>query len=315
MIRHGDGRGGRELWLSWLIYVPALAITMITYWRLPPGSTYHFNESGATGAISRTVVELNYPVGLAAIAMLAVVARWLRGWLRPLALVAALGCATLALPGIVSQDDLTARYRNLPAAAGAMIALGLVAVVGLRAPARSWATSRLGGDGARIVITAVMLVWAIPWIVRACAASTSPTVPLLGDVFRGAQPTPGEHNLASVHRGLHEGLAGTQLAITALLLSRALGLVAGSVLRAALSLYLAVMLCYGVMVAAQDGWNEQLIKRGLLSWDIPSVLTPKLSAGWAIVIVAALAIHFGWFRREAARSTPSCDTTTAGRSS
>jgi Mn2+/Fe2+ NRAMP family transporter len=140
-------------------------------------------------------------------------------------------------------------------------------------------------------------------------------VPVLGDVFRGAQPTPGEHGLASVHRGLHEGLAGTQLAITALLLSRALGLVTGGVLRAGLSLYLALMLCYGVMVAAQDGWNEQLIKRGIVSWDIPSVLTPRLSAGWAIVILAALAVHFGWFRREPARSTPSGDTTTAGRSS
>jgi hypothetical protein len=304
----------RELWLSWLVYVPALAITMITYWRLPPGGTYHFNETGVTGAISRTVVELNYPVGLAAIAMLAVVARWLGGWLRPLALVAAVGCLTLAIPGIVSQDDLTARYRNLPAAAGAMIALGVVAVVCLRAPAMSWATSRLGGDPARIGIAAVMLVWAIPWMFALCGFYVS-SVPVLGDVFRGAQPTPGEHALASVHRGLHEGLAGTQLAITALLLSRALGLVRAGSLRVVLSLYLALMLCYGVMVAAQDGWNEQLIKRGLVSWDIPNVLTPGLSAGWAIVILAALAVHFGWFRREPARSTPSGDTTTAGRSS
>ena len=137
MIRGDDGRGARELWLSWLVFVPALVVTMVTYWRLPPGATYNFNETGAKGAISRTVVELNYPVALAAIAMLAVSARWLRGWLRPLAVVAAVGCAVLAIPGVVSQDDLTARYRNLPAAMGATVALILVAVVVVRAPAVS----------------------------------------------------------------------------------------------------------------------------------------------------------------------------------
>lgn len=314
MIRGGDGRGTRELWLSWLVYVPALVITMITYWRLPPGGTYHFNETGATGAISRTVVELNYPVGLAAIAMLGVVARWLEGWLRMVAVIAAIGCVTLAIPGIVSQDDLTARYRNLPAAAGAVVALGLVAVVCLRAPAMSWAVARLRGDPARVLIAVAMLVWAIPWLFALCGFYVS-DAPLLGHLFRGGQPTPGEHGLASVHRGLHEGLAGTQLAITALLLSRALGLVAGRRLRVALSVYLALMFSYGALVAAQDGWNEQVIKRGVTSWDIPNVLTPQLSWGWAIVIVTALGIHFGWFSRETARSIPSGDTTTAAQSS
>ena len=146
MIRGDDGRGTRELWLSWLVFVPALAVTMVTYWRSPPGATYNFYETGAKGAVSRTVVELNYPVALAAIAMLGGVARWLGGWLRTVAVVAAVGCAVLAIPGVVSQDDLTARYRNLPAAAGAAVALGLAAVVFVRAPAVWWARARLRGD-------------------------------------------------------------------------------------------------------------------------------------------------------------------------
>ena len=313
MIRGGDGRGVRELGLVWLVFVPALAVTMVTYWRLPPGATYHFTETGPNGAISRTVVELDYPVAIAALAMLGVVWRWLEGWLRWLAIAAAIGCATLALPGIVSQDDLTARYRNLPAALGAGIALALVTVVVIRAPAASWACARLRGDTARIVIAVAILVFAIPWIVALFGFYVT-DIPGLRSIFRGAQPTPGER-LASVHRGLHEGLAGTQLVLAALLLSRGLRLVTVPRLRTTLSIYLAVMLTYGALVAAGDGWNEQVIKRGIVSWNFPNVLTPKLNAGWVLVIAAALAIHFLWFRRETLRSTPSGDTTTAGQSS
>ena len=239
---------------------------------------------------------------------------WLEGWLRWLAIVAAVGCATLVLPGIVSQDDLTARYRNLPAALGAGIALVLVTVVAMRAPAVSWACARLRGDTARIVIAAAILVFAIPWIVALFGFYVT-DIPGLGSIFRGSQPTPGEH-LASVHRGLHEGLAGTQLVLTALLLSRGLRSGGRHPLRATLSIYLAVMLSYGALVAAGDGWNEQVIKRGIVSWNFPTVLTPGLNVGWALVIAAALAIHLLWFRRETlSRSTPSGDTTTAVRSS
>ena len=77
------------------------------------------------------------------------------------------------------------------------------------------------------------------------------------------------------------------------------------------------MLTYGALVAAGDGWNEQVIKRGIVSWNFPTVLTPALNVGWALVIAAALAIHFLWFRRETLtlRSIPFGDTTTADRSS
>src|SRR5581483_11531998 len=97
-------------------------------------------------------------------------------------------------------------------------------------------------------------------------------------------------SLPSVHRGLHEGLFGGLLAITALLLSvrRA---------PAVLSLYLALMLVYGLMVTAQDGWHEQVVKRCWTDAQVPSVLTPSLSLAWLGVLLGAVAVHLVWSGR------------------
>ena len=113
-------------------------------------------------------------------------------------------------------------------------------------------------------------------------------------MIQSRQPTPGEPGLASVHRGLHEGLFGVMLAVTALALSRRR-------VPTALALYLAVMLCYGIAVAANDGWHEQVVKRGWTDTTLPSVLTPKASAAWLALIVASLAVWALWFRREQLR--------------
>ena len=50
-------------------------------------------------------------------------------------------------------------------------------------------------------------------------------IPAAGWLWNAAAPTPGEPDLPSVHRGLHEGLFGAQLAVTALALSRRLAAV------------------------------------------------------------------------------------------
>jgi hypothetical protein len=68
-----------------------------------------------------------------------------------------------------------------------------------------------------------------------------------------------------------------------------------------LSLYLSLLFCYGVAVSANDGWNEQVVKRGWVDTQIPSVLTPKLSAAWAVLLVCALAVHLLWFNRQRLR--------------
>ena len=85
-------------------------------------------------------------------------------------------------------------------------------------------------------------------------------VPLLGDVIRSRQPTPGEPALASVHRGLHEGLFGAKLAATALILS-----CAAAVGRA--SLYLSLMFVYGVMVSPKTA--------GTSRWSSADGRTPR----------------------------------------
>jgi hypothetical protein len=145
----------------------------------------------------------------------------------------------------------------------------------------------------RTVTGLVLAVWAIPWYIAASGLYAQ-DLPLLGHVIRSRQPTPDEPGLASVHRGLHEGLFGVMLAITALALSRRR-------VPTALSLYLSVMLCYGIAVTANDGWHEQVVKRGWTDTTLPSVLTPKASMAWLALIVASLAVWALWFRREQLR--------------
>jgi hypothetical protein len=75
-------------------------------------------------------------------------------------------------------------------------------------------------------------------------------------------------------------------------------------LRAILAGYLALLLCYGVMVSANDGWNEQLVKRGWTSHDLPSVLSPALNSGTAILVAAAVIAYLVAFRVRTAEPVP-----------
>ncbi len=59
-------------------------------------------------------------------------------------------------------------------------------------------------------------------------------------------------------------------------------------LRPVLGVYLALLLGYGVMVAANDGWNEQIVEARLDVARPADVITPAASAGWAILIVATV---------------------------
>ena len=254
--------------------------TLVTYWRLPPGATYHFDDTGWSGAGSRFVSYSNYPVALAAIALVGAVARGRLAWLA-IAL-----CAAVAAPGVVSQDDLTASWANAPAAMGVALAVWLT----------WWAPPprrRVPLGSLRVALMGLLAVWSLPWVIAALGLYAQ-DVPLAGALIRSRQPTPGEPHLASVHLGLHEGLFGMMLAVTALVLS-------ARRLPTPLSLYLSLLFCYGVAVSANDGWNEQVVKRGWVDTQIPSVLTPKLSAAWAVLLVCALAVHLLWFNRQRLR--------------
>jgi hypothetical protein len=254
--------------------------TAVTYWRLPPGATYHFDDTGWSGAGSRLVSYANFPVALAAIAVVGAVSRGRLAWLA-IAL-----CAVVALPGVVSTDDLTATWANAPAVAGVVFAVWLT---WWSPPQRR----RVPLGSLRMSLIGLLAVWSLPWVIAAVGLYAQ-DLPLAGALIRSRQPTPGHPQLASVHLGLHEGLFGVMLAVTALVLSaRRLPL--------ALSLYLSLLLCYGVAVSANDGWNEQVVKRGWVHTQIPSVLTPSLTVAWAVLLVSAAAVHLLWFHRQRLR--------------
>ena len=56
------------------------------------------------------------------------------------------------------------------------------------------------------------------------------------------------------------------------------------------------MLAYGLANALQDGWNEQLVKRGTVDAKLPSMLRPDLSPAWAGIVVGAALLYVLLFR-------------------
>ena len=246
---------GREPLAVWLLFgVVALAI-LVTYSRVSPEELYHVSGSGLVGGASRVVVFLNFPVALVAIAIVAVTFERLPPRARAIAAAAALLCTPVFWPGVVKQANLDARWVNAIAAFGVFLAFVVTATTA-RAP------SDPRGDRVRSAIAVLVLLVGLPWF----AAE-------LGFYF------PGPH----VHHGHHHGMDGVLLVLTALLLSRQ----ASSVITRA---YLALMFTYGLGNIANDFWGEQVVRRGWTSWNVPSVLEPRLTWAWFVLVVAALAV-------------------------
>ena len=124
---------------------------------------------------------------------------------------------------------------------------------------------RVVGDRAAIALVALLLVAGIPWLFAHVGIYVG-DVPGLRAIFMSKKiiPEAGHPHLHAVHLGNHEGLDGILLVATALALSRQLGLMRLARLRAILAGYLALALCYGLGVSIQDGWHEQIVKRGWL---------------------------------------------------
>jgi hypothetical protein len=284
-----------ELWATVAVFAAAGIAAVVTYTRLPAGATYHFGSTGFVhGGLSRLVSDLSFPVALAGIAWGLLAFTVLDGIWRPVALLAAVLCVVTALPGVNPASDLEAQWINALPAAGALVAgCAALAASTCRVRRRTWP----GADRLRLVLVVLLALWAIPWIAAALGLYAS-DIPVAGWLWNAAAPTPGEPDLPAVHRGLHEGLFGAQLAATALALSRLLAEVRPRGLRSGLSTYLAVMLAYGLMVTAQDGWHEQVVKRGWTSTGLPDVLTPGLTFGWLGLLLGAAAVQLLWFRRE-----------------
>ena len=280
--------GLAEVAAVWVIFAAVGASVFVTYARIAPPDLYHVSGEGLAGGASRTLVYLNYPVALVAIALVLLsFDRLPTGLARAAAAVSIALCAVVAVPGVVDQANLDARPVNVAPAVGVALALALTAAA-IRTAGANFAPRQVG-DVVRAAVAAALLVLAAPWLAADLGF-------YLGGPFMGSEIPPGE-NLAAVHLGHHHGLDGALFALSALLLSRTLATVRGHRLRALLGLYLALMLVYGVANAAQDAWLEQLVKRGWVDWAIPSMVEPRPTPAWGLIVLGTLAVWAAGFRR------------------
>jgi hypothetical protein len=290
--------GLREVYVVWLLFALAAVAVFVTYWRLPPSELWKVTHSGLAGGAGRAFVFLSYSAALAAIAVVAIVVDRLQDRRAVLlGIVSVVLCATVAIPGVQTPNDLDAKWANLPAVVGVAIAASLTVWAAARGRAEEVHTTR-AGDLARVGTTLVVLFFATPYIAAELGFFLN-GVPLLGWIFQTGQlrPEPGGGAAhAAVHHGHHHGLDGFLLAVTALLLSRLLGGIRRHGLRALTAAYLSLMLVYGLANMANDLWTEQVVKRDWTSWQIPDVLSPSLSAAWALIVACAVVVYLAFWR-------------------
>ncbi len=299
------GPGLREALAAWLVWVVVAALVWLTYARLPASDFYNVTGTGFRAGAARVLVLTGWPISIAAVALMAVsvdrllaapLQRRSRRAVAAAAVVALVLCATIAWPGVIKQANLDAKPSNALAAAGVLLALGLT-LVAVRRTGAGPRSPRRRGDPVSAALLVVIGVIAIPWILANLGFYVG-DIPGLRSVYMSKQilPEVGHPHLHAVHLGNHEGLDGWLLAATALALRRTLPGMRATRLRAVLGAYLALVLGYGVMVAANDSWNEQLVKRGWTSHGLPNVITPAPNVGWAILAVAATGLYLFAFR-------------------
>jgi hypothetical protein len=280
-----------ELVLVWLLLAVVDAAILVTYARLRPEELYHVSGTGFGAGLSRALVYVNFPIGIAALAASIVLFDRLPDRrLRPLVVVTAVLCAVVFWPGVVDQADLDAKWTNALPGLGVGLAVLLTAYAARKRKLPPF-TASTSGDRLRLVVAIGVLMLALPWIAAELGFFLD-GVPILGRIFlTGAiRLAPGQTEIEpAVHHGDHHGLQGTMLVLTALLLSRSLGELrprAQTLLRA----LLALMIVYGLWNVANDDWLEQVVKRGWTNWRVPDVLRPSASVQWAILLFVAAAL-------------------------
>jgi len=289
--KRNHGTSFDEIATVWLLLLLMGVALVVTYARLPADELYNVDDSGIAGAFGRLLVDVNYPDAIVALGVLAVVWRELPQRVMPLALVAAVLCLVVVGPGVVDQDDLDARWINAVPAAGVLIVLVLSLAAHRQPPVR-----HARGDLVRIVIAALAVAVAIPWIAAALGFFLD-GVPVLGSIFQTGRVVSfhGNEPHHAVHHGMHHGLYGLVEIVSALLLSRRLPYAP----RIAAPL-LALLFAYGIGNIVNDDWLEQIAERGWTDRTFPSVLEPAANWGWLTVLVVAAAIWAVWFRQESA---------------
>src|SRR5215467_14003683 len=215
-----QNRGLREVYVIWLLVGLAAVAVFETYWRFPASELWKVTGTGLSGGASRAFVFLSFSPALISIAVLAIVVDRLDDRRATfLGVLGAVLCATVAVPGVQTPNDLDAKWSNLPAVLGVALAFGLTVWAGLRGRPERVRTTK-AGDVARLVTGAVALFFAAPYIAAELGFFLD-GVPVLGWIFlTGAiRPEPGAgYSHAAVHHGHHHGLDGFLLTATALLL-------------------------------------------------------------------------------------------------
>ena len=268
-----------EVALVWAIFILDAVAILVTYSRLPAGELYHVSGSGLRGGLSRVLVDANFPIALAAIAILLILYDRL-GRLRVVAVAGIVLCVPVFWPGVVDEVNLDVRPVNAIAGVGVLVALSL----SLACRFRGWSRNARG-DGYRDVVGTVAVLVALPWIFAELGFFLD-DVPLLDRVFEtGEYRTRGAE--VAVHHGHHHGLDGLLLLLTAILLSRVAPSVRARGVRLLLAAYLSLMAAYGLGNMANDFWTEQIWKRGWTNWQFPDVLQPSFSVGWGLIVLGA----------------------------
>src|SRR5918912_424852 len=257
----------------WAMFGLVAVEIVITYARIPPAELYSVSGTGIGAGFGRVLVFLNFPVALATLPVIALAAERRR---RPPALVAAVVaaglCSAVFWPGVVDQYDLDARAINALPAAGVALAVALSLAAGLhRERVRLRAAPSL------------LLLPAIPWLAAELGFHLD-GVPVLGWIFLTGKVVGVR---AAVHLGHHHGMDGVLLTLAALLLVPLVRRIRARGLRLLVGLYLGLQIAYGLANATQDGWLEQVAKRGWTTHVIPSVLRPALTLAWLGIAVAA----------------------------
>jgi hypothetical protein len=248
-------------------------------------------------------VFLGYPTGFAAVAVVAIVSERLRGVLEAAAAVVAIVlCLTIMIPGVVDQGDLDARPVNVLAAIGVAVAFVLTVVARGRGGLGK-AVPRERPDVVRLLVGGILLFAALPWL-AAEAGFYIDAVPGLDPIFMSEElyAERGEHAAHAVHLGDHHGTDGILLAWTALAFSRVLPTLRRRGVRTGLAVYLALMLVYGLALALEDFWLEQLYKREVTSIRLPNMIRPEASPEWAAIVAATVLVAVFVFRLGRVRS-------------
>ena len=263
------------LWLPWAIVLTAV---IVTYARVSPEELYHVSGSGITGGLGRGLVLLNFPVALAALPVIGLAGERLRDSRLAVgtAIVATILCLVAAVPGVVDQGDLAWRPVNLLPAIGVGMAIVLGVVSGLF-------RDRVPVHRAACVVVVIALALSLPWLVAEWGYHLD-GVPLLGWLFLTGTVVDGH---AAVHLGHHHGMDGTLLLLSALPLIPLARRVTGRVLRVVIGSYAGLQIAYGLANAVQDGWGEQVWKRGWVADQIPSMLHPTPGLPWLVILIAA----------------------------